>query len=47
MTENEYIFWSVAGIAIIVWFTYKATKIGMVDEAMNFIKYEIFKRKRP
>ena len=31
---------------MIGYFTYKATKIGMVDDAMKFIKHEIFKVRR-
>jgi len=31
---------------LIIWYTYYATKVGMIDDAVNFIKYEILKMKR-
>lgn len=46
MSETETIIWSILGTLLILYFTYKATKIGMVDDVINFVKYEVFKMKR-
>lgn len=42
----ETAFWSIIGICLIIWFVYNATKIGMIDAAIRFIKYEMFPQKR-
>ena len=42
----EQLFWSFLIVVLIGYFTYKATKIGMVDDAINFVKHEIFKVRR-
>ena len=34
------------GMFMFGYFIYKITKIGMLDDAINFIKYEIFNKKR-
>ena len=30
-------------VVMIGYFTYKATKIGLIDDAIKFVKYDIFK----
>lgn len=30
-------------VVMIGYFTYKATKIGLIDDVIKFVKYEIFK----
>ena len=42
----ENLIWCFLSVIIIGYFTYNATKIGMVDDAIKFIKHEIFKIKR-
>jgi hypothetical protein len=42
----EGLFWSFVIVAMIGYFIYKATKIGMIDDAINFVKHEILKIKR-
>lgn len=42
----ENLFFTFIIIVGIIVFAYKATKSGMIDDAINFVKYEIFKMKR-
>lgn len=42
----ENLIWCFLMMIIMVVFTYKATKIGMIDDAINYVKHEIFKIKR-
>ena len=42
----EDLFWGVSYVLMIVYFTYKATKSGMIDDAIKFVKHEIFKIQR-